>query len=131
MFVALRILSLAATIACLCFSIAVSITPAAAWNRGAVQTFAVLPDHVPMVEGLTVGPDGNVYVATFDPTGASGPAQVLVFDPQGHLLQQHVIQGASSAMLGVAFRPGTDTLMVIDFGRGTVMTVDPTTGKAT
>jgi sugar lactone lactonase YvrE len=105
-------------------------TPAAAWNRGAVQTLAVLPAGVPMVEGLTVGPDGNIYVATFDPTGASGPAQVLVFDPQGHLLQQHVIQGASSAMLGVAFRPGTDTLMVIDFGRGTVMTVDPTTGKA-
>jgi len=126
-----RRLSLVATLACLCFSIAISSTPAAAWNRGAVQTFAVLPAGVPMVEGLTVGPDGNVYVATFDPTGAAGPhAQLLVFNPQGHLLNQVTIQGASSAMLGVGFVPRTDTLMVIDFGRGTVMKVDPKTGQA-
>ena len=129
-----RRLSLVATLACLCFSIAISSRPAAAWNRGAVQTFAVLPAGVPMVEGLTVGPDGNVYVATFDPTGASGPAQLLVFNPQGHLLNQKVIQlqggAASSAMLGVGFVPGTQTLMVIDFGRGTVMKVDPKTGQA-
>jgi sugar lactone lactonase YvrE len=118
------------TLACVGLAIALWNTPAAAWTRGAVQTLALLPAGVPMAEGLTVGPDGNVYVSTFDPTGASGPAQVLEFDPQGHLLQQHVIQGASSAMLGVAFRPGTDTLMVIDFGRGTVMTVDPKTGNA-
>jgi sugar lactone lactonase YvrE len=130
MFVGKRVLSLSAILACLCFLVALSITPAAAWNRGAVQTLAVLPAGVPMTEGLTVGPDGNVYVSTFDPTGASGPAQVLVFNPQGQLLQQHVIQGASSAMLGVTFQPGTDTLMVIDFGRGTVMKVDPTTGNA-
>jgi sugar lactone lactonase YvrE len=109
--------------------IAISSTPAAAWNRGAVQTFALLPAGVPMVEGLTVGPDGNVYVATFNPTGA-GPAQLLVFNPQGHLLKQVAIQGSSSAMLGVGFRPGTDTLMVIDFGRGKVMTVNPDNGQA-
>jgi sugar lactone lactonase YvrE len=118
------------TLAFVGLTIALWNAPATAWTRGAVQTLALLPAGVPMAEGLTVGPDGNVYVSTFDPTGASGPAQVLEFDPQGHLLQQHRIQGASSATLGVAFRPGTDTLMVIDFGRGTVMTVDPKSGNA-
>jgi sugar lactone lactonase YvrE len=110
-------------------AIAVWNTPAVAWNRGAVQTFAVLPAGVPMVEGLTVGPDGKVYAATFNPTG-SGPAQLLTFDPQGHLLKQVAIRGSSSAMLGLGFAPGTDSLFAIDFGRGIVMKVDPNTGQA-
>jgi sugar lactone lactonase YvrE len=124
-----RCLNLATLACCLSLSIPISNTPAAAWNRGAVQTFAVLPAGVPMVEGLTVGPDGNVYAATFNPTG--GPsAQLLTFDPQGHLLKQVTIQGASSAMLGLGFAPGTDQPLVIDFGRGVVMKVDPNSGQS-
>jgi sugar lactone lactonase YvrE len=118
-----------ATLACFGVAIAISGTPATAWNRGAVQTFAVLPAGAPMVEGLTVGPDGNVYVSTFNPTG-SGLSQLFVFDPQGHQVRHVNIQNSSSAMLGLAFRPGTDTLMVLDFGAGKVLTVDPVTGNS-
>ena len=38
--------------------------PANAWKRGNVEVLAVVPDHR-SVEGLTVGPDGNIYVSTF------------------------------------------------------------------
>ena len=60
-----------------------TVTPASAWDRGSVQTFAVLPEGVPKVEGLTVGGDGNVYVSTFDPTGPAAPSQLFVFDDNG------------------------------------------------
>ena len=48
----------------------VAATPRAnAWDRGDVNVLTVLPDATPgqpsSVEGLTIGPDGNVYVATF------------------------------------------------------------------
>ena len=48
--------------------------PANAWKRGEVDVLAVLPDLVGQggkpgikssVEGLTVGPDGHIYVPTF------------------------------------------------------------------
>ena len=43
--------------------------PARAWERGPVDVLAVLPDVTQnvqsSVEGLTVGPDGNIYVPTF------------------------------------------------------------------
>jgi hypothetical protein len=74
-----------ATLACVGLAIAIS-TPAAAWERGSVQNFTV-PSGSPMMEGLTVGRDGNVYVSTFDPLGATSlPAQVLTFDQDGKLL---------------------------------------------
>jgi len=42
---------------------------AIAWDRGHVDVLAVLPDVTPgvqsSVEGLTVGPDGNIYVPSF------------------------------------------------------------------
>jgi hypothetical protein len=78
--------------------------PAAAWDRGNVQTFAVLPEGTPKVEGLTVGEDGNVYVPTFDPTG-SASAQLFVFDDNGKLLRQVTIAGSSPAVLGLGFNP--------------------------
>jgi sugar lactone lactonase YvrE len=84
-----------------------------------------------MVEGLTVGPDGKVYSPTFH-FGANGPFQgenskLFTFDPQSNLLKQVTITGSSSAMLGLAVIPGTtNALLVIDFGKGLVLAVDPT-----
>ena len=87
-----------------------------------------------MVEGLTVGPDGLIYAATFNPTG-SAPAQLFTFNADGTLKAQATnpvnIQGSSNAMLGLAVIPGTqNALLVIDFGAGQVLAVDPTTGNA-
>jgi streptogramin lyase len=115
-----------ATFACVGLAIAISNTPAAAWKRGAVQTFA-LPQGVPMVEGLTVGRNGNVYVSTFNPTG-SGNSLLLTFNAEGKLLDQVRISNSSSAMLGLAIRPGNpgaDDVMAIDFGKSQVLDVAP------
>jgi sugar lactone lactonase YvrE len=116
-----------AMLACVGFAIAIS-TPAAAWERGSVQNF-YLPGGRPMVEGLTVDSKGNLYAPTFNPTG-SPPAQLFTLDPQGNLLNQVRIQKSSSAMLGLAFRPGTDGLLVIDFGAHQVLSVNPANGQS-
>jgi sugar lactone lactonase YvrE len=114
-----------ATLICVGLAFAIS-TPAAAWERGSVETFALIPSGFPMVEGLTVGPDGNVYAATFNPTG-SPPSQLFTFDASGTLLKQVNITGSSQAMLGLAVIPGTtNALLVIDFGAHQVLVVDPT-----
>ena len=74
-----------ATLACVGLTIAISNTPAAAWKRGSVQTFAEMPPGMPTIEGLTVDRNGNVYVSTFNPAG-SGNSRLLTFNPQGKLL---------------------------------------------
>jgi len=107
------------------------VTPASAWDRGEVETFAVLPPGTPMVEGLTVGPDGNVYVTTFNPTATSGSALLFVFnDNNGKLLRRLTIQGSSPATLGLAFHPSSHLLLVADFGAGNVRSVDPNNGSS-
>src|SRR5215469_7494742 len=100
-------------------------------NRAAAEIFAVLPDGSSGPEGLTVGADGNVYVATFgfNQNGAvSGLGQLFVFDPESHLIRQVGITGSSPHLLGLAFHPQTGALLVIDFGAGKVLNVNPVTG---
>jgi sugar lactone lactonase YvrE len=115
-----------ATLACVGLAFAISSMPAAAWERGDVETFALIPSGFPMVEGLTVGPDGLVYSATFNPKG-SPPSQLFTFKPDGTLKHSVPIQGSSQAMLGLEVIPGTtNALLVLDFGAGQVLAVDPT-----
>ncbi|MFZ0149823.1 MAG: SMP-30/gluconolactonase/LRE family protein [Xanthobacteraceae bacterium] len=113
-----------AALACVGLAIAIS-TPAAAWDResGSVQNF-LLPPGAPMVEGLTVDSNGNVYTSTFNPTGPK-PSQLFIFGPGGGTPKSVTISGSSNAMLGLAFRPGTDELLVIDFGMSQVLSVNP------
>jgi SMP-30/Gluconolactonase/LRE-like region len=109
------------------------VAPAAAWDRGEVETFAVLPAGSTGPEGLTVGFDGNVYATTFgfNSTGAvTTPSQLLVFRPNGSLLRQVSIQNASPHTLGLAFNPVTGGLIVLDFGSGTALALDPKTGHS-
>ena len=114
-----------------------SATPVSAWDRGDVDVLAVLPDvtqGIPSsVEGLTVGPDGNIYVPSFgfNAKGAIGGNAVLyVIKPNGNLLRQVTIKNSSPHPLGLAFHPVTGQLLVLDFGAGQVLNVDPVTGTS-
>lgn len=114
-------------------------TPAAlgedggASNRTAAELFAILPDGATGPEGLTVGSDGNVYVATFG-FNAAGPVtglgQLYVFNSEGKLLRNVSVQHSSPHLLGIAFHPQTGALLVADFGGGQVLNVDPFTGAS-
>src|SRR3984893_18717203 len=111
--------------------------PASAWKRGPVQVLAVLPDVTPgvksSVEGLTVGPDGNIYVATFgfNTKGAlTGNAVLFVISPNGSIVRKVTIANSSPHMLGLAFNPVNNFLLVLDFGAGKVLHVDPVTGTS-
>src|SRR6516164_4286315 len=113
--------------------------PAYAWNRGNVQVLTVLPDLLNQpgvkssVEGLTVGPDGNIYVPTFgfNTQGAtSGPANLFVISPNGKIVRQVTIANSSPHILGLRFNPVNNFLLVLDFGAGQVLHVDPQTGNS-
>jgi len=102
-------------------------------NRAAAEIFAILPDGSTGPEGLTVGADGNVYITTFgfDQNGeVSGPGQLFVFNPEGRLLRQVSTPGSSPHLLGLAFHPQTGALLVIDFGAGKVLKVNPLNGAS-
>jgi sugar lactone lactonase YvrE len=109
--------------------------PAIAWKRGAVDVLAVLPEATGSVEGLTVGPDGNIYVPTFG-FNASGPlsgnAVLFVISPNGQLIRKVPIAHSSPHILGLAFNLFTKDkpLLVLDFGAGNVLKVDPATGNS-
>lgn len=108
--------------------------PAAAWIRSPATTFATLPPGATPPEGITTDSNGDVYVATFGfpASGSSAtPGQVIVFDSHGKLLRQLTVAGASPHLLGLAFHPMTGQLLVLDFGAGKVLNVDPQTGAST
>jgi hypothetical protein len=97
--------------------------PASGWERGDVDVLAVLPDVTPgmpsSVEGLRVGPDGNIYVPSFglNSKGAlTGNAALFVISPKGDILRKVKIANSSPHMLGLAFNPVTGALWVLDFG---------------
>lgn len=107
--------------------------PAGAWERGSAEIFAVLPDGATGPEGLTVGRDGKVYVTTFGFNASglqAGPGQLYVFTHGGRLVRQVSVAGSSANLLGLAFHPTTHALLVIDFGNGQVLKVDPQTGAS-
>ena len=103
---------------------------AAAWDRGAVQRFATLPAGAYNPEGIAVEPrSGDVYVTGFDPTNTH-KAQIYVFDDHGRYKDTIFVAGSSAALLGLDFHPDTHALLVIDFGAGNVLDVDPHTGAS-
>jgi SMP-30/Gluconolactonase/LRE-like region len=111
--------------------------PARAWERGDVDVLSVLPDTTggqpSSVEGLTVGPDGNIYVPSFgfNTTGAlSGNATLFVIRPDGALVRKVTIANSSPHMLGLRFNPVNGFLLVLDFGAGKVLHVDPVSGAS-
>jgi sugar lactone lactonase YvrE len=81
-----------------------------------------------------VGPDDNIYVPSFGFNAAgpiTGPAALFVLKPDGDLVRKVTIAGSSGHMLGLGFNPVNGFLLVIDFGAGTVLHVNPVTGAST
>jgi sugar lactone lactonase YvrE len=99
--------------------------PATAFDRNKAQLFAVLPDGATHPEGLVVAPNGDVYVAMFD-----GSKKIVVYNDNGKLLRTLTVGASSGFLLGLGFHPQTHAFLVIDFGAGTVLNVDPHTGSS-
>jgi sugar lactone lactonase YvrE len=53
---------------------------------------------------------------------------LFVISPSGDIVRKVTIQGSSAHMLGLAFNPVNNELLVLDFGAGNVLKVDPDTG---
>jgi sugar lactone lactonase YvrE len=107
--------------------------PAHAWKRGVVNVLAELPFASGSVEGITVGPDGNVYAPTFG-FNANGqitaPPTMFVISPNGKIIRKFTIANSGPHVLGLRFNPVTHALWVLDFGNGNVLNVDPSSGSS-
>jgi sugar lactone lactonase YvrE len=102
-----------------------------AWIRTPAETFATLPPGAANPEGITADARGNIYTTLFSPQGTStGNGQMFVFSPSGRLLRHVNVSNSSPNLLGLAFHPTTGDLLVIDFGAGKVLNVDPVTGAS-
>jgi len=104
---------------------------AQAWDRGTATTFATLPPGTGHPEGITADAQGNLYVADFDVSGETAVGNVIVFNRAGQLVRKLDIPGSSNLLLGIAFHPQTQALLVIDFGNKNVLSIDPLNGTPT
>lgn len=100
-----------------------------AWIRLPAVKFATLPAGAINPEGITADAHGNIYVTTFA-VGPPAEGQLFVFRPNGKLLRQVSVAGSSNLLLGLAFHPMNEALLVIDNGNAQVLTVDPLTGSS-
>jgi sugar lactone lactonase YvrE len=102
----------------------------AAWDRGTVETFATLPSGNANPEGIAVDKRGDVYVTTFAVTAGGGPGKIFVFGSDGRLKRELQVAGSSNFLLGIAFHPQTNDLLVVDSGAGRVLSVNANTGAS-
>ena len=114
----------------LCIVLAGMTVQANAWIRSPAVNFAVLPPGTAHPEGITVDAQGNIYVADFDASKLAGPGNVVVFNAAGKLLRKLDVHGSSNLLLGLAFHPQTNALLVLDLGNASVLKVDPLTGAS-
>jgi sugar lactone lactonase YvrE len=103
---------------------------ALAWDRGEVERFATLPAGNSNPEGITADKHGNLYVTTFDTGRGTGVGRLFVFNRHGELKRAVDIEDSSAFLLDLAFHPETGKLLVIDFGKGRVVKVNPQTGES-
>lgn len=104
---------------------------AQAWDRGQATRLAALPAGAANPEGIAVDRAGNVFVSLFavgKPAGS--PGEIVVLGHQGRVLREVTVPGSSNLLLGLDFHPTTQALLVIDFGAGRVLDVDPVSGSS-
>lgn len=123
-------------------------TAAHAWQRGAVQSFAILPAFAPNngacpsgaatctsdVEGVAVAPDGTIYAPSFgfNQNGAlSGNGELFVISPNGKVIRHFPVAGSSPHLIGGVYQPSSNTVLIPDLGEGVVWQVNPATQSST